>query len=531
MPRQDQQQTTARPLQAQQVGGRQVRSQVAATAADNIPNYIPPMRDPDLAGFLEGLSQFKDGLQRHAADANETAASQGRLDAAAGKEQQQGGGAYAQAYFGMDGAVKAQKDAASLVAKYNTEFDKDKGDLEGWIAENFQQNLRGISDDSFISSYNKGMTGALASIREAHVGYQKKAVETRVESNAMQLIDTGVRSYVMTNQPLPPEYIEKIQNKVGSELGVSNQRFQELLFESVRRIGDDGHYEAYDVLKQPRSDGSPGLYFDPAWKHKIDQAELHSFTASQQRAHALRDQKQNEALYPVFAEEDPKKAQELFNNLKKSGLFTRADDLIKWDKLLTEKIDGKPDANQLEAEGSILAKVYQGGVSYKQVLDANARGDITSGQRKYLLSEIRRVNTENRTLANAEGKKEEAIFKTTEFRSAEDFLQGMLKPRPKDNMDFTGQGNEFDRAQLATARLELYRATKGKDASEIQPIVEEIVTRYMKRRKEFTDTQQSAVGQNQIPFKSLQEARDAAAKGLLSPAELRNYIQYFKQGK
>jgi hypothetical protein len=529
MPRQTQTQITARPVENAQRGGRQIKAQVFQGPADNLPSYIPKMQDNDAEALLNGLAQFQPKLAEWAKKEEEKSGEQGAVDALAGKEQAQSNGAYLRAYFATDGVVKAQADGSALLAQYETEFDKDKGDLEGWLAENHGTRLKNITDENYISGYNKGIVPALQTIRKAHLDHQRKAVETRVESNAMQLIDNGVRSYVSQGQPIPQGYIEAIQEHVGGNLGVSSQRFNELLFETVRKVGEEGHFDAFDVLKQDRPDGSPGLYFDPAWKAQIDAAEVHSHSAAQARAQKDRDQRQNETLYSVFAEEDPKKAQAMFQDLKKSGLFTRADDLIKWEKLILEKVDGKPDANQLEKETDLLARVYQGGVSNRDLLNAQAQGQITSSQRKFLLSESRRVTHENRTAAAQEGKAADAIYKTQDFRAAEDFLQGMLKPRPKNDIDFSGTGNEFDRAQLAQARLELVKSAQGKSPAEVQQVAEEIVTRYAKRRLAYTADQQERVTLHQVPFESLPEAMEAARKGVLSPDEYHRYSEYFKK--
>lgn len=69
---------------------------------------------------------------------------------------------------------------------------------------------------------------ALAEVRKHHNEYQKKAVEVRVESNAMQLMDNGIRAYTSQGQPIPTEYLSAIQEHLGQNLGVSptSPRFQ-----------------------------------------------------------------------------------------------------------------------------------------------------------------------------------------------------------------------------------------------------------------------------------------------------------------
>lgn len=528
--RQQQTRITGQPQAEAQRAPRQVRTTQAATQADNMPSNIPQMRDQDLDGFLKGLSQFQPMLEQYAQKENDEATARATTDRMGGKEAQEENAAYTRAYFATDGLVRAQADGADLLARYNSEFDKDKGDVEGWLQENSLGRLKGITDENYIGGYQKGILPALAEVRKAHNEYQKKAVEVRVESNAMQLIDNGIRAYTSQGQAIPTEYLSAIQEHLGQNLGVSQQRFGELLFSTVKKVADEGHYDAYDVLKQDRPDGSPGMYHDPKWKEEIDKAEAHSFTMSLTMAQKSREQRYNKALYDVFLEEDPKKAQQMFREMKGNDLFKGdTEGLIKWEKLMNEKVDGKPDAKQLENEVALLARVYEGKAGIKEILATNSNAGITSGQRKYLLGEARRVQHENQQAAAAAGKAEEAIFKTREYADAKDFVGSMLQPRPRDPLNFAGQQTiEFDRANQTQAQREFFMGLKGKTTAEIQPWAEDVVKRYKARQKEYTEPQQAAVADNKVPFKSLAEVRSQAH--LLSPAEIRRYVAHFKQG-
>ena len=533
MPRISETRNTAQPTMNQQTGGRQVHARVSASAADNVPNYIPPMRDPDADAFLQGLGMMNAKLLEWNDQAKQEDANQAVLDRQSGKDAQKDTASYKANYFATDGFIRAQEDGTALLAKYNTEFDKDKGDLEGWLQENYQSRVGGVPDEHYRAAYQKGMTPAFQAIREAHLGYQKKAVETRVESNAMQLMDNGIRAYTSQGQPIPMSYLSAIQEHVGTNLGVSQQRFGELLFASVKKVGDEGHYDAYDVLKQDRPDGSPGMYYDPAWKDKIDAAQAHSFTTSQVMAQKVREQRYNTALYDVFLEEDPKKAQQMFREMKQQNLFKGdTEGLLKWEKLMNEKVDGKPDGNQLDYEIKMLAKIYEGRVKPSEILDARGKAQLTSSQGKYLLSEARRVENERAQLAAQAGKAEEAIYKTKDYNDAKDFLEKMVAPRPKDPFKFDGNAareQEFDRMNAAQAQREFFTGLRGKTPADIQPFVEDVAKRYKTRQKEFSSDQQQAVTEQRVPFKSLQEVIAAGRKGTLSPAEYRDYSNYFKQ--
>lgn len=64
MPRTSEQRITAQPQLSQQQSGRTVRAGVFASAADNVPSYIPEMKDPALEGFINGLAKINPALQQ-----------------------------------------------------------------------------------------------------------------------------------------------------------------------------------------------------------------------------------------------------------------------------------------------------------------------------------------------------------------------------------------------------------------------------------------------------------------------------------
>jgi hypothetical protein len=535
MPRQQQIRVTGLPQNEAQRAPRQVRTTQAATQADNMPSHIPQMRDADMDGFIKGLAAFQPSLEQYAQKEADAAGARATTDRMGGRDAQEPGEAYARAYFATDGLVRAQADGADLLARYNTEFDKDKGDLEGWLQENSLGRLKGVTDEHYIGGYQKGILPALAEVRKSHSAYQKQAVETRVESNAMQLLDNGMRAYTSQGMPVPDGYMEAIQTHMRENLGVSDQRFQELAFEAAKRIGDEGHFDVYDTLKKDRIDGSPGLYYDPKWKEKIDAAELHSFSAFATRSQQERTQRYNKSLYDVFAEEDPKMAQQKFKELKASGLFKGdAEGLIKWEKNLVEKLDGKPDVRQMENEGPLMLRAVQGKLSYEDVLNAESRRDITSSQRKELFTRIRQTQVENRQLAAAEGSASEKIYKSKDFSSALDYVEGVLKPRPQPLENFDKKELEFDHLQLAQARREFFTAAAGKQPGELQDLADSVAQRYIKRRQEadkggMTPAQKEAATRAQVPYKTLVELRQALANQQVSPAEARRYQQYLME--
>lgn len=531
MPRPSQERRTSRPLQ-EAPRSSPVEAQVAARPTDFVTGTIPSGYDPDLDGLVRGLSAISPALEKYAEQQSGENRKQGEVARAAGESLDESKGTdWVHGYMALDGKVKGEADAAKVWSAYQTEFDKDGGDLEAFIKERWKGHTEGLQAGAFLDGYRDSFVPLLAKLRSEHLTYQNKRVSDTIESNALQLLDGGVRAYINAGQPVPDEYIDSIRGHLNGSLGVSNSRFNALLFGAIKRLGDEGNFAIYDTLKRPRPDGTPGMYFIPEWKEAIDQAQIKAqgvylakASAADEAAQKDRADRQDQALLAVFLENDTKRATALFDQHIKSGLFTRANELIGWRKKLEEHVDGKPNIGQMDNELGLLQGIYARKVKPRDILSA----DITRSQLKYLLNELEQAKSHDRTLA-AQGQAAAAkVFSSPEYRAAEDYLTGMLKPRPKSPTDYFSVGSEFDRAALAAARRDFFNDIKN-GAPDPQASADKVVQRYMKRREGFTAEQQATYGAGKVPFKSLSEARDAAAKGLLTPREFNTYMEHFKQ--
>lgn len=66
----------------------------------------------------------------------------------------------------------------------------------------------------------------------------RQAAEGRVESNAVQMLTGGLKSYLTSGDgSVPAEYISSVRDYLGKNLGVSSQRFDELTFEAAKSLG------------------------------------------------------------------------------------------------------------------------------------------------------------------------------------------------------------------------------------------------------------------------------------------------------
>ncbi len=85
-----------------------------------------------------------------------------------------------------------------------------------------------------------------------------------------------MRLYAGNGEPIPDGVLDTQRKNIKDVYGISGTRFNDLLFASMKCIGDEGNYSIYDTLKKPKPDGTPGMYNIPEWKQKIDAAQIYS---------------------------------------------------------------------------------------------------------------------------------------------------------------------------------------------------------------------------------------------------------------
>jgi len=435
----------------------------------------------------------------------------------------------------MDGQVKGDLDGKSIAESYATEFDKDTGDIDGFIREKFQGFTKGLKDESFLEGYNQTIATHLQGLRKEHLEYQKGQVIQKVESNALQKMDNYLRPFAERGEAIPDDGIDQMRKELTSffkNAGVSNSRFNDLLFASLKRLGDEGNHGVYDLLKRDRPDGTPGMYYIPAWKEKIDAAQVHAQNVAISRANAadtatkkLREDKQSQAMFDVvrLAESDPVAADAMFNKLVSDGLISRADEYHHWKGIIHDIGKREASAEMQIVEVDLQRGIYSGSVGFKQIANAN----LTPSQKRSLFNEAYRVQSDRRREAAEGVRNQDTIFRTPYFKEASDYIEAILKPEASFDDPF-GVGTEFQRAQRATALRELNDAALTvKDPKELRSVSHEIVSRYQERAKD-PRVKRELEGAGRIRFVTPTEAQSAYRQGQLSLSELETHIKYYE---
>lgn len=501
--------------------------------------FVQPALDPELQGLVNGLAPLSQSLQQYAyasrfeqARENQKQREAGAAARSQGKEiDPNSPEAFRHGYMEHDGHVKGDLDGQLLRSKYLTEFDKDTGDIEGFVRDHFAENMKGVTDQSFLGGYNQTLTKHIEAVRDAHLKYQQEAIVEKTESNALYKLDKSIRAYVENGEDIPDVVIDS-QRKDLKRLGVTGSRFNELLWASIKVIGDEGNFAIYDTLKKPRPDGTPGMYFIPGMKEKIDAAQIHSQNVYLQKrnqaetaAKKEREDKQDQALFNVFlkADTDPEGARQDYINLRSSGLFSNASELVEWDAKFNTAANREASGIQLNREVDIQQGIYTGRVRPADIM----RADLRPAQKRSLMGEWYRVKNDNRQAAAAEQKGEDSIFKTQSFKEMDEYLETNLKPT-QSMLDFNKEEYEYGLGQLAMARLELNDlARTAKTPKELRDGAYAIVTDYSKRAKEAKE-RGVASSAKRIRFPTPQALKEARTQGRISREELALHIEYFK---
>jgi hypothetical protein len=489
--------------------------------------------DTSLDQTLKGLSQFNTNLSQFVeakADADLQEGMKTRADGSPLSEDASEW--FKHGYMVMDGQVKGQEDGTSLRTAYLNDFDREGGDVERLISDTWASKARGLTDKSFLSGYSRSFADAAQQVRKDHLEYQQERLTERHHANATALIDATVRGHVERGEEVPQVKLETLKGEM-RKYGIGYKKYNELLFVAVNRYGmESGNFAVYDLFKRPNSDGTPGAYFIPAFKEKIDAAQVRAqniFLEKQATARRLaekaREDKQDEALYSTFEKlysGDSLGAQNAFRQHVESGLFSRASDLVKWQEMF-RKVDNRElrQDEQVLMTGT-LAGIYTGRIGIRQILDSGLPPQAT----RQLLSEWRTVVQQNRQAAADDRANGEQPFKSHVFKEQEDWIEGQLKP----SQDFMGRftnRNDFISGARASAKLELAEYVRAHGLKDIRTKTLEIVQRHVGRISDF-DINRLGLAAKQLRYSTVSEAKAAFDRGVLTQRDFALHLDYFE---
>jgi hypothetical protein len=499
-----------------------------------------PVDAPNLRGYdssldatLRGLAHFNSNLSNYLNDQGEREVQEGIKARADGSPIDDNKSEwFKHGFMKMDGQVKGQEDGVALHKAYETAFDKEGGDVEKLISDQWANNMRGMDDKSFLTGYSHSFAAAANKLRQAHLEYQKDRVVEKTRANAMSLLDEAIRSHVESGQEVPQSAIESLKGEM-KQYGIGNKEFTSLLFDTVHRYGmESGNYQLFDLFKRPNQDGTPGAYFVPRWKEKIDEAQVSAqnvFLRRQTQAYEMekrnREERQDTALYGVFEKlysGDHDGAQVDFGQHVSSGLFSRASDIVKWEEMF-RKVDNRELRSDEQATMTeALAGVVTGKLGVRDILSL----ELPPQAKRQLLSELRTQQTQERQLEAQGATAANRPFRDHRFKEQDDYIEKQLSPIQDFLGKFTGK-NEFISAARATAKLELAEYVRANGLKDIRSKAVEIVERHAKRIAAQGDDIIDRAAK-QLRYSTVGAAKAAYERGEMSDADFALHLDYFQ---
>lgn len=437
------------------VGGRtrdSYTTQVVANPTDI--GALPGPSRGELEGLFDGLATFDKGLGKYMAEQQRKEAEAGRAARLMGENLGEDQGTdFAHGYMAMDMTVKGDQDGAAIADAYRTSFNPDADNFDDWLAKQYGERVNGM-DPQFRAHYDKTISEHVAKLRAEHTRADLNRTATRIESNALFILDKHVGAMVQSGNAIDGPGVEALRVAV-QRLGLGSERFNTLLFEAIKKYGDAGHPSVYEALKADRPDGSPGLYYSPEWKAKIDAAEQAATTRflaarkdADERLRKDRDEMQEQEVGKVLLLESDEDVREGFARLVRSGVVQRASDIDRFQRIVESRIKREAAPEQKEAEDQLLVKIYTGKAGPMDILRAAGEGRITPAQRAGAIREWYRVKADARRDAATAQAGEDPLrkrFNNPLVRQGFRVLDGLL--------------NEFNKEELANGE-DLLRVAK-----------------------------------------------------------------------
>lgn len=516
--------------------------QATRVVAAPVSTYVRPA-ETQLSQLVGALSQVQPSLNRYfqVEDAKEEKA--GQTDAQLGKEKESDSQAYVRGYTNIKGNNQAVADVGELQQYLETNFNPDSDDYDAVVKDWLKSKTEGVTDRNYLDGYAPVMDNALNRLKQTYAQQRLSNIKDSTNSEAMQMISSGMEQFAGRGEAVPDTWINSTRTFLADHFKLTGAEFNELQFLAAKKLGDSGNFSIYEQFKRPRTDGTPGMYYIPKWKERIDAAEYaskqHFVTLTKNaelQAKADREKRQDSALADTFTQAltgDYGGAMAKFKDTIKNnpGLFGAAD-VSEW----TGKFSSLAKASTMEETEDqkvnstvLLAGIYEGRKGIKDVLKSATTGEISYSQSRQLLDSVNSYQSQLRSVAAAESRKEDAIFDTVEFKSGKEYINRILRAQPSPT-DPLGEGTKLDQMQRAEAVLEYTQRASSTSKTDLPKLREEIADRFLKRRA-LNANDPSAQYQGRIRYSTPTEASQAFRDGRLTYEQLQTHLNYFRQIK
>lgn len=352
-------------------------------------------------GYLsQALSEANPKLQEWVQRRNEEAFKKGARDRELGLDPQDSKDVlYLEGYNRLEGYIRAKEDLAKFSLSYDDAPKDDSFKFDQFAGSFYTGRTESIKNKSVLAGYDEVFTEGVAKLRQAHLNQNTEEISAIQQARAQKWISDQVSEYIAKGQAIPLEHIDLIRNDLKTFFGTTGKEFNSILFNSLKEVSDQGHFEVWDITKQNRPDGTPGLYYIPEWQKHIQAAENHSklvyaqkSEAAEKAARKQREAKQEELLTSIFSEAltgDGVEAHKAFLKVVSENPHVfRASEIYEWNNRFSSvsKERESPLNNRNAAE--LMGLIYTGKAGINDVLNAMRQGLITFKQAQTLQTDV-----------------------------------------------------------------------------------------------------------------------------------------------
>jgi hypothetical protein len=528
-----------RSNQTMPVRDQQVLPVVAASAAFQ----TQEVRDPKARGLLVGLQSFNQNLDQYLQVQDAEDKRGGYNSGLAGGDAEKAkrvGRTFAQSFQEGSGAADSIKDAKAIQASYQTDFDKDNGDIESFIKDQYNERTAGLDDGDYQAGYDRTMAEAMQALRSQHGEYQANTIIDQNRANAMERIDQIVAKEVDIMNIFGKEYdpnrlLSEVQS-VAADQRIPNTERNEMIFLALNNHAQEGHPEVLEALKESRTDIVTGqkldpMYNIPKWKQQIDNAirVAENVQASKTIAGLRAAEKQHEnnqevammGVLDLALKGDKIGAnKELLRLSLDRGLFTSVKDLVNLRKIVNDGMDDVAEEGEEAVEASGMKSILDGQLSQRGIL--NLDGISNSGKGRLL--SFWNSQEAKRTKADSAPK----YHTDPQFQNAEALIKHALGPKVSPWGDWDDR-KIAEGAEADSANIEIHLFAQRNPNATVSDLVkkaDEIVARFQQNRAVKIRDQ---LQRNGTPYNSARDVMAGYYAGDIDKVTYGRYLQMFSR--
>lgn len=231
--------------------------------------YLQSPRNGRLDQLVTALSAYEPMLRNAADDAAEQERTAAAKAATTGEPlAPEASPAFRSTYMAVRGQSEALKAADELQSAYETEFDKDAGNIDEFLNTWVAKDIQGVDDKDFLNGYLPIIAQAKTKLRQAYTTRAAEEVQRTAIEDVHNLLVSEFTTAAKNGRALTMEQLNA-RYEQGRSLNLSNQDMNLVAVEAARLASLEYGPSVFDIFDQKKPDGTPGLTKTKDWGLRI----------------------------------------------------------------------------------------------------------------------------------------------------------------------------------------------------------------------------------------------------------------------